>query len=77
MGLPAGVGWATGARLAVVALSTESSVVAARFFRQGKAGSGHTALTPAQVNRMVRDHGAWMGRLGYWPPAEPYDLTVA
>ncbi len=37
----------------------------ARFFRRGRAGGWRDTLSPAQAARVVRDHGAVMGRLGY------------
>ena len=37
----------------------------ASFFRQGKAGGWREVLTPAQVRRILQDHGAVMQRLGY------------
>lgn len=36
-----------------------------RFFRVGRAGQWHEALSPTQVARIERDHGAIMMRLGY------------
>lgn len=38
-----------------------------RFFRKGRAGQWREALSPAQVARIERDHGAVMLRLGYLP----------
>jgi hypothetical protein len=38
---------------------------APRFFRRGQAGSWREELTPAQVERIVADHGPVMARLGY------------
>lgn len=38
------------------------------FFREGRAGGWKDILTPAQVERIVRDHGEQMQRFGYWPP---------
>jgi aryl sulfotransferase len=37
----------------------------ARFFRQGTAGGWRSVLSAAQVERVERDHGAVMARLGY------------
>ncbi len=37
----------------------------AQFFRRGVAGGWRDSLTPAQANRIVRDHGPMMARLGY------------
>jgi hypothetical protein len=37
------------------------------FFREGRAGQWMSVLTPVQVDRIVRDHGEQMRRLGYWP----------
>jgi hypothetical protein len=39
----------------------------ARFFREGRAGQWKEVLTPAQVSRLVRDHGEQMARFGYTP----------
>lgn len=36
-----------------------------RFFRKGVVGDWRTALTPAQVERIVADHGEVMTRFGY------------
>lgn len=36
-----------------------------RFFRRGQAGGWRDTLTAAQVERIERDHGAMMTRLGY------------
>ncbi|MCW2249590.1 hypothetical protein M2352_005273 [Azospirillum fermentarium] len=38
-----------------------------RFFRSGRAGQWHTALTPGQISRIEHDHGPLMERLGYAP----------
>lgn len=38
-----------------------------RFFRSGTAGQWRTALTPAQVERVVSDHRDQMNRFGYLP----------
>lgn len=38
---------------------------AERFFRQGKTGGWRDRLTPAQINRIVADHGDAMRRFGY------------
>jgi hypothetical protein len=37
------------------------------FFRDGRAGQWMSVLTPAQVERIVRDHGEQMQRFGYLP----------
>jgi hypothetical protein len=37
------------------------------FFREGRAGQWKDALTAAQVDRIVRDHGEQMQRFGYLP----------
>jgi hypothetical protein len=37
------------------------------FFREGRAGQWMSVLTPVQIDRIVRDHGEQMLRLGYWP----------
>jgi hypothetical protein len=39
------------------------------FFREGRAGQWKDVLTPAQVDRIVHDHGEQMQRFGYLPPA--------
>lgn len=39
------------------------------FFREGRAGQWKDVLTPAQVDRIVRDHGEQMQRFGYLPLA--------
>ncbi len=39
------------------------------FFREGRAGQWKDVLTPAQVDRLVRDHGEQMQRFGYLPLA--------
>lgn len=36
-----------------------------RFFRKGQADSWREELTPAQVERIIADHGSVMARLGY------------
>lgn len=38
-----------------------------RFFREGRAGQWKEILTPAQVDRIVIDHGEQMKRFGYLP----------
>jgi hypothetical protein len=35
------------------------------FFREGRAGQWKEVLTPAQIERLVRDHGEQMRRFGY------------
>lgn len=35
------------------------------FFREGRAGQWKDVLTPAQIDRVVRDHGEQMQRFGY------------
>lgn len=37
------------------------------FFREGRAGQWKDVLTPAQVDRIIRDHGEQMSRFGYLP----------
>jgi hypothetical protein len=37
------------------------------FFREGRAGQWKDVLTPAQIDRVVRDHGEQMQRFGYLP----------
>jgi Sulfotransferase domain len=37
------------------------------FFREGRAGQWKDVLTPAQIDRVVRDHGEQMRRFGYLP----------
>jgi hypothetical protein len=37
------------------------------FFREGRAGQWKAILTPAQIDRIVRDHGEEMQRFGYLP----------
>jgi hypothetical protein len=37
------------------------------FFREGRAGQWKEILTPAQIGRIVRDHGEQMQRFGYLP----------
>jgi hypothetical protein len=39
------------------------------FFREGRAGQWKEVLTPAQVERIVQDHGEQMRRFGYLPLA--------
>lgn len=41
---------------------------AERFFREGRAGQWKELLTPAQIDRIVCDHGEQMARFGYLPP---------
>ena len=43
----------------------ERSDKAGRFFRDGRAGQWHAALTPAQAARIAARHGAQMARFGY------------
>lgn len=43
----------------------ESPAPGVRFFRRGIAGGWRDSLTPAQVARIVADHGPVMARLGY------------
>jgi hypothetical protein len=38
---------------------------AASFFRSGRTGTWREALTTRQIEKLVRDHGTVMGRLGY------------
>ncbi len=37
------------------------------FFREGRAGGWRSVLGADQVERLVRDHGEWMSRLGFLP----------
>jgi sulfotransferase family protein len=46
----------------------EKSEKAQRFFREGQAGQWKDILTPAQVRRIINDHGEQMMRFGYLPP---------
>ncbi len=39
----------------------------ANFFREGRAGQWRDVLTPAQIDRIIRDHGEQMQRFGYLP----------
>jgi hypothetical protein len=41
---------------------------ARRFFREGRAGQWKDVLTPAQIERITRDHHEQMARFGYLPP---------
>lgn len=43
----------------------ERSPKTERFFRQGKSGDWRDKLTPAQVERIIADHGEVMRRFGY------------
>jgi Sulfotransferase domain len=45
----------------------ERSVWTEHFFREGRAGQWKEILTPAQIQRIVSDHGKQMARLGYLP----------
>jgi len=45
----------------------EKPKAADKFFREGRAGQWKEALTPEQVDRIVRDHGEQMQRFGYLP----------
>ena len=45
----------------------EKTDVAERFFRAGKAGQWRTALSRAQIDRVVEAHGDQMARFGYLP----------
>jgi len=47
----------------------------ARFFRAGKTGDWRDQLTPAQVARIVADHGATMARFGYLEEAMAFILN--
>jgi hypothetical protein len=44
-----------------------SPAAAQNFFREGRAGQWKDVLTPAQVDRIVRDHGEQMRRFNYLP----------
>ena len=43
----------------------ERPKAAQQFFREGRSGQWRERLTPAQIERIVRDHGAQMKRFGY------------
>jgi aryl sulfotransferase len=43
----------------------EAPAGAGAFFRSGRSGEWREALTRSQVERIVRDHGAFMSRFGY------------
>jgi hypothetical protein len=45
----------------------ERSFKADKFFRVGKAGQWRTALSKAQIDRVVEVHKQQMERFGYWP----------
>src|SRR5262249_22977199 len=45
----------------------ERPETAERFFREGRAGQWKEILTPAQIDRIVKDHGEQMTRFGYLP----------
>jgi sulfotransferase family protein len=45
----------------------EKSDKAERFFREGRAGQWKEILTPAQVDRVVKNHREQMARFGYLP----------
>jgi|APAra7269096979_1048534.scaffolds.fasta_scaffold08355_2 hypothetical protein len=45
----------------------ERSYKAEKFFRVGKAGQWRTALSKAQIDRVVDSHKDQMARFGYWP----------
>jgi hypothetical protein len=45
----------------------ERSYKAEKFFRVGKAGQWRTALSQAQIERVVEAHKEQMERFGYWP----------
>lgn len=45
----------------------EKSEKAERFFREGRAGQWKEILTPAQTDRIVKDHGEQMKRFRYLP----------
>ena len=45
----------------------ERSFKAEKFFRVGKAGQWRTALSKAQIDRVVEAHKEQMERFGYWP----------
>jgi hypothetical protein len=46
---------------------SERPVTAREFFRKGSAGQWRAALSDAQVERIVADHGEQMARFGYMP----------
>jgi hypothetical protein len=43
------------------------TTAAQNFFREGRAGQWKNVLTPAQIDRVVRDHGEQMRRFNYLP----------
>lgn len=43
----------------------ERPKAAQRFFREGRAGQWREQLAPAQIERIIRDHGGQMQRFGY------------
>ena len=45
----------------------ERSYKAEKFFRVGKSGQWRTALSKAQIDRVVESHKEQMARFGYWP----------
>jgi hypothetical protein len=45
--------------------STERAAVTQGFLRAGRNGDGRRVLSPAQIDRLVRDHAAVMRRFGY------------
>ncbi len=45
----------------------ERPETAKQFFREGRAGQWKEILTPAQIDRIVNDHGEQMKRFGYLP----------
>jgi hypothetical protein len=53
---------------------TERPNGSVRFFREGKAGSWRYELDPDLAERICRDHGAVMGRLGYLDAPGPKTL---
>ena len=46
---------------------TERPGAAARFFREGRAGSWKDHLTAPQIDAIVTNHREQMERFGYWP----------
>lgn len=57
----------------------ETSTVAksGKFFRHGESGRWREVLTPAQIDRVVKNHGPMMEKLGYEIPSTPRKRVVA